>query len=124
MGVNKDKFKVVLKEFIASQQSYKKAIKHYYEYREKYIGVRYSDVPADIRDAVVKCRYSIRKLQSKSNEVRLILKWLHGYQTHKVLETDPKLPKSVKNTIKKIIAEVIDENFIHVDVAINPSELW
>jgi len=71
--------KNILNEFVTAQRSYKLAIKKYDEYINTYTGKRFIEVPIEIRPAIVKCIYPKSTLQRKSNEVKVILNWLHNY---------------------------------------------
>lgn len=107
----KERVKTLLKEFTESQESYKLAIKKYLEYRQTYNGVRSCDVPEDIRSAVSKCRYPLGVLQSKSNEVRIILYWINMYYKGIKIPYDliPTRSNGVKRTILKIKKEIENE---------------
>jgi len=70
--------KRVTKEFVAAQQSYKDAIRNYTKYHTKYSGKRMSEVDAGDRAGVAKIVYEPSTLQRKSDEVKVILNWLHG----------------------------------------------
>lgn len=103
---NKTIFKNILLEFENSQKSYKKAIKYYDKYIKSYTGEPLSMVPTELITTVKKCVYSKSILQKKSNEVRLILRWLNGLKTNNIYLI-PSEYNSVIKTILKIQKELL-----------------
>jgi len=94
--------KDILKCYVEGQKSYKLAIRNYHEWRKKYQNKKISEVPEEIRSAVSKIHLPLRVLQSKSRDMKNIIRNIEK-MIHCIIPYYGTCNKNVTRTTNKIV---------------------